>query len=168
MKKVMGAQSLDPTSNAVSLPRAFAIFSLALLLGLCAMGCQSTPSGPAPGSLASVMITNHSLAEIAAATEAVFARNGFRKVGGAANQMTFERPGSGMDNLAYATWMSKGVTVRAVVSLLEQADGSSILACDPQLVEDAGDPFFEDKHKVRRASKGLYQDMMKEIAVQLK
>jgi hypothetical protein len=130
-------------------------------------GCQST-NNPAPDALASVTITNRTPAEIAAATQSVFARNGFE--GGAAgpNQFRFQRPGSRMDNLAYGGVLGGKITVEASVSMRELTAGTMLLVCTARLVADAGEPVFQEDHKVRRLDRESYQKMLNEIQAQLK
>jgi hypothetical protein len=50
----------------------------------------------------------------------------------------------------------------------ELGAGSTVLACNAKLVADAGDPVFQEEHKVRRLDRKPYQKMLNEIQEQLK
>ena len=148
--------------------RGFWGFLLLTWLGLCATGCQSFNS-PAPNSLASVTISNRSIEEITQATQTVFQEKGFTAVDGAPGQFTFERPGDRMNNLAYATYMNNAmVTVRVVVELKPINPTSTVLLCNAWLVENAGNPVFEDDHKVPKIRRRPYEELLKDIRDQLK
>jgi hypothetical protein len=136
-------------------------------LGWLGAGCQSS-SGPGQGSLATVTIADRSLPQIAEATRAVFVLHGYSGGRSGPLQMTFQKPGSRMDTLAYGDLLNKNVTVRAVVAFQELEPGNTLVTCDAEYLENPGDAIFQDTHKVRRLGKGPYQEMLEEIAKRLK
>jgi hypothetical protein len=142
--------------------------ALAAVLGLLFAGCQSFSSNPG-GSLASVTIANRTMPQIATATEAVFASKSFTGGPTGPNQFSFERPGSRMNDLAYGSLVFKEkVTVRVVVTMQPLYDNQILLSCKAWLVEDDGDPVFQDKHRVRPLQKWPYQELLRDIQDKLK
>ena len=139
----------------------------AVLLMLCTSGCslfRPFSSGP----LASVTIWNQPPEKIEDATTAVFVMNGYRSVVSGPNQLTFERPGSTDDNVAYGSLMFKrNVTERVKVSLRPTGDGSTVLSCNASLVENPGDPLGEDTHKIGSNRKEHYERMLNTIRARL-
>jgi len=137
-------------------------------LGLAVTGCQSFNSPPTAGSLTSVTIKGKTVPQIAAATQAVFDNHYFHGGVTAPGQLTFERPGSRMNDLAYGGGMfHETVTIRVVVRVAKLDSQSTLLSCNAWLVEDADDPVFEDNHKVRMLRKWPYEDLLKDIQKQL-
>jgi hypothetical protein len=137
-------------------------------LGLYATGCQSFNS-PTPNSQASVTLTNRSVADIRQAAMTVFVDHGFTGSSPSPYQFIFEHPGSRMNNLAYASFMfNETVTVRVQVDLKPLDASTTVVSCNAWLVEDAGDPTFEDDHRVRKLRKWPYEELLKDIREQLK
>jgi hypothetical protein len=137
------------------------------LLGLCVTGCQSFNDLP-PGNLASVIITNQPMANIANATAAVFATHGFSGGQTGAGQFTYTRLGSRTDNLAYGSYMfDEMVTIKVVVVTKQLTPDSILVGCNAWLVEAENDPVFEDDHKVRQLRKWPYEQLLKDIQTQL-
>ena len=151
----------------LTLKRNFIVAALAGVLGLCATGCQSFSTVPS-GNLASVTITNQSMANVANATAAVFATHGFDGGQTGANQFTFTRPGTRTDNLAYGSYMfDEVVTVKVVVTTRQLTPNSIYVGCSAWLIEAANDPVFQDDHKVRLLRKWPYEQLLKDIQTQL-
>jgi hypothetical protein len=141
--------------------------ALASLLTLLLAACQSFNSPPA-NSLASVTITNRTVSQITAATEAVFAEHYFQGGPSGPGQLTFERPGNRMNNLAYADYFfDEKVTVRVTVTIQPVFGSQVLLSCNAWLVEDAGDAVFEDDHKVRKIRKWPYAKLLADIQKQM-
>jgi len=141
--------------------------ALAGVLALCVTGCQSFSDVPS-GKLASITITNQSMANVADATAAVFASHGFNGGQTAPGQYTYTRPGSRTDNLAYGSFMfDEMVTIKVVVVTKQLTPGSIFVGCNAWLVEADNDPVFEDAHKVRQLRKWPYEQLLKDIQTQL-
>ena len=148
-------------------PAIFAGSVGAVLLLLCASGC-SIFSGFSSGPLASVTILNQTPEKIEEATTAVFVMNGYRTVSAGTSQLTFERPGSTDDNVAYGSLMfSRRVTERVLVSMRPAGEGSTILSCNAILVENPGDSLGEDTHKIGSNRKEPYERMLSSIRARL-
>jgi len=130
-------------------------------------GCQ-TPSGSSDDSLASVTVSNRTMAEINTATLGVFRRNSF--VGGQTSpgQYRFERAGSALNRLAYNDLFGEGVAVRVFVSVTPLDGTSTRISCKAEVVQDPGDPIVEDSYKVRKFQKKPYQDLLNEIQARLR
>jgi hypothetical protein len=140
---------------------------LAGAAGLCLAGCQSFSNAPS-GNLASITVTNQSMANVSNATAAVFATHGFNGGQTGANQFTFTCPGSRTDNLAYGSYMfDEVVTVKVVVLTKQLTTNSIYVGCNAWLVENANDPVFQDDHKVRMLRKWPYEQLLKDIQAQL-
>jgi hypothetical protein len=137
-----------------------------LLLALGA-GCQNFKDPP-DNNLASVIVTNRTPAQISGAVQTVFATHYFQGGPAGVNRWVYQRPGSRMDNLAYANFFfNQKVTVRVTVNAEPVHGGRFLLSCNAALVEDASDPAFRDSHQVRSPQKGPYQQLLKEIQTQL-
>ena len=140
---------------------------LAGVLGLCVTGCQSFSNVPS-GKLASVTITNQSMANIATAIATVFTSHGFSGGPTGANQFTYTCPGSRTDNLAYGSYMfDEMVTIKVVVTTKQLASNSIYVGCNAWLIEGANDAVFQDAHQVRQLRKWPYEQLLKDIQAQL-
>ena len=141
---------------------------LVAALGLGVTGCQSFKAGPPPGALASVTITNRSVADVTQAARAVFAVHGFEEVASGPGQFTFERAGTRMNNLAYGSEMfNEVVTIRVIVTVTPLNLADTAVSCAAWLVEAADDPVFQDDHKVRKLRKWPYEQLLNDIKGQL-
>jgi hypothetical protein len=130
-------------------------------------GCQTFNSPPANG-LASVTITNRTMPQIASAIQEVFATHYFQGGQTGPHEFTYERAGSRMNNLAYGSYMfNEKVTVRVKVNVQPAYGGQFLLSCNAALVEDAGDPIFQDSHQVRLLRKWPYEELLRDIRTQL-
>lgn len=147
--------------------RAWIWILLAPVMLAWAAGCQSFKNPP-DNNLASVIITNRTMAQISGAVQTVFETHYFTGGPSGPGQFTYERPGSRMNNLAYANFMfDEKVTVRVNVNVQPVYGGQFILSCNAALVEDAGDPVFKDTHHVRSLQKWPYEQLLKDIKTQL-
>jgi hypothetical protein len=143
---------------------AIAIFVLAgLWLG--ATGCQSF-KGSAPGFLASITITNHSMTEITNAMATVFVVNGFNGGKTGTNEFTYRRPGSTADQIAYGSYMfQETVSVKMEVTLQPITTNWIRLGCNAWRVKSESDMTFSESYKVM--GKGPYEEMLKDIQTRL-
>lgn len=144
----------------------------AALLACCVTlfaGCQSPSGGKGKRGFASVAIPNRSPEEVVRATVAVFRADGYRDVLASPDDMIFEKTGTGWNQAAYGGWTdAKPVTVRVRAGVDAQADGTSRLWCEAYMVGDAGHSLFEEEHKLTSVRRGPYQDLLNQVAAQLK
>lgn len=144
-------------------------FSLSLACGLFGAGCHL--GQPASASFASVTISGKSAAEIRDATVAVFRQDGYR-ASAAGQQLIFEREGSRANTISrdglVAAQAGAATLVRVRVELVDLGSGSYRLQCQAYMVSSAGDAFFEDEHRLANFRSEPYQDLLDEVAKQLK
>jgi hypothetical protein len=153
-------------SGSVHLRRVGQVFGTAILsLGL--IGCQSFNSPPST-NLASVKIQNQPGQVIQQATIAVFRDHYFTLMTDSPGQLVFTRPGSKWDNIAYGDFMDEKTTIRVKVAITPLDSSTTLLACNAQIVSNAGDDVLEDDHKVPGYQKGPYQDLLNEVQARLK
>ena len=139
----------------------------ASLLVLLLAGCRSFNSPPT-NNLASVTINNRTMPQIATAIQTVFATHYFQGGKTGPYEFTYERPGNRMNNLAYGSYFfDEKVTVRVVVKVRPVYGTQYLMSCNAALVEDEGDPVFQDSHRVRMLRKWPYERLLKDIQAQL-
>ena len=84
------------------------------------------------------------------------------------NQFTYKRAGSSMDNLAYGSYMfDHPVTLKVVVTTRQQTPDLIVVGCNAWLVEAENDPVFQENHPVHSLRKGPYEELLKEIKMQV-
>jgi hypothetical protein len=131
------------------------------------VGCQSA-NQPGSASHASVQIKGHSLAEIQQAATAVFGEAGYaRTLGGEANEMVFERPGSRRDALKWGGWEGKGVTMRVKVWFTQSVPGTYLLQADAYAIDNA-DTSFPTERRNLLLNRRPYQKLLDDVAKRLK
>jgi len=143
--------------------------TLALLASM-TTGCSSL-SKPASASFASVVIANHSAAEIWDATTAVFREAGYTgHIDGA--QHVFDREGSRWNTLSrdgLVAAQAGAVTIERVrVELVDLSEGSLRLQCHAFIVSDPGDSFFAEEHKLADFRGRPYQKLLDDVVKRLK
>ncbi|MBI3852008.1 MAG: hypothetical protein HY298_17255 [Verrucomicrobia bacterium] len=137
----------------------------ALLASWVLAGCQSPPPA-AEGSLAWVEIDGRTGAEIRQATVEVFKDESYRLKTNTVLQVTFEKPGGAVNNLAYGGWDS-GVTIRVIVHVNVQNNGSHLLHCTVFRVRDPGDRSVEEARPIH-LGRGPYQELLKRVKEKLR
>ena len=153
----------------LSRPRlAFVAASIALV-AITVTGCHL--GQPAAASFASVTISGKSRGEIRDATIAVFRENGYQ-VFGSSQGLTFEKEGSKANSIARDGFVSShygAVTIiRVRAELVDLGKGAQRLQCQAYMVSGAGDSFFENESRLANFRGGPYQDLLDEVAKQLK
>jgi hypothetical protein len=123
-------------------------------------GCR-TPPPAGSGSLAWVEIAGRTSAEIRQTVNTIFQEDGYHLVTNSAWATIFEKPGSGLNNLADGGWFS-GVTVRVSVHISPQSNASYLLHCDAFMVRDAGDRSVEEARKIH-FKRGPYQKLLNRV-----
>jgi hypothetical protein len=139
------------------------------LLALFAAGCGSTK--PASASFASVVIRGHEPAAITKATVAVFQEDGYT-ARAAEGQLIFEKEASRMTNIAYeglgGAHYGAQTLVRVKVSLVDVGAGAYRLQGQTYIIENAGDTFFTEEHKLKNIRSRPYQALLEAVAARLK
>jgi hypothetical protein len=137
--------------------------SIALLASLLLGGCR-TPPPAGDGSLAWVEISGGTPARIREAVTAVFRQDGYQRITGSEPATVFEKPGSGMNNVAYGGWTSK-ITIRVSVEVDSQVNGTQLVHCQAFMVRNAGD-HVEDSQRIH-FRRGPYQDLLNRVKVRV-
>ena len=143
----------------------YSISTLGSLLALfCLAGCR-TPPPAGEGSLAWVEIAAHTGEEIRRTTVEVFKERGYRLKTNSVVAATFEKSGGALNNLAYGGWDS-GVTIRVIVHVSVQKNGTHLLHCEAFRVRDAGDRSVEDARPIHFRG-GPYQELLNRVKEKL-
>ena len=136
-------------------------------LYMCTTGCQ-TVNGPPAGNLASVTITNQSMASVDQAIAGVFASHGFEGGQTASGQFNYNRLGSRINNLAYGTYMFEEIiTVQVEVNVSQTTPNTILIGCKAWLAEGNSDPVFGDGPTTRPLRKWPYTQLLQDIQTQL-
>lgn len=140
----------------------FKLTGIALLLGIFAAGtgCQ-TQDGAVAGPLASVMITNQTLASVQSAVADVFAENGFLGGQSGANEFTYTRIGANPAGVANS--VNDTARVKAVVTTSQAANGNITVACNAWLLDSGLSPAFQNRRQTQAIRKWPYQQMLNEV-----
>jgi len=135
------------------------VFAVALLSG-CQTGPKSTP-------LISVIITNQPEAAIVNAVDAVFVSHGYSGGRVGANQFSFHRTATSGDNLPAGDYeFDSIVTLWAILSIAPIDSNSTLLCCEPSLVEGTADSPYGGGKTVHQVRKAPYEQMLKEVRAQ--
>jgi len=149
-------------------PLVTALFPLMTLLAC--TGCGTT-KGPASASFASVIIQNHSEAEIGAATTQVFAADGYRGGPSGPGQMLFEREASRATTLAregmVGTAYGAQSFIRVRVETVELPGNQYRLQCKAYTVSGGSDPFFQNEVAYANFRSGPWQSLLNKVKKQL-
>jgi hypothetical protein len=142
-------------------------FSFVLVLVL-ASGCSSL-NKPSGASFASVVIANHSPAEIRQVTSDVFMSAGYHSRVSAGGNLVYEREGTRKQQIAHGGWLDDhSITERVRAEIVSLPDGTQRLQCKAFIVEDAGDTRFESEKRLANIRSGPYQRLLDEVASKLK
>jgi len=148
-----------------------AVLSAIGLLGLVffgTAGCQSI-NGSTDNDLASVNVVNVPMTAVQAAVTNVFLAHAFAGGPSGTNQFTFRRPAGKMDRLAYGSSMfDQPVIVRVVVATRQQTPTVIVVGCNAAVVVAENDSVFQEVHPVGMFGKSTYEDLLKEVKLQLR
>ena len=75
----------------------------------------------------------------------------------------YERPANMMKDLAYGGLVSSGVWERAFLDIHDEKHGVYRIECNVLIVENNGDPFFEDRTKVLKLFGRQYQRLLRQV-----
>ena len=127
-------------------------------------GCQT---GPKTTPLISVIITNQPEPAIANAVDAVFVSHGYSGGRVGPNQFSYHRTATSGDNLlAGDDQFDSIVTLWAIVSIAPIDAHSTLLCCEPSLVEGSFDSPYGGGRTVHQVRKAPYELMVKEVRAQ--
>ena len=144
---------------------------LGLLLALAAAGCASLDE-PASASFASVVIPGRSPEEIAAATEKVFADDGFSGTALGLGGLVFEKEASRARTMSRAglvgTHDGQRTLIRVRAEIVPLPEGSHRLQCRAYDVTGSGDAFFDDEVALSPLRSGPYRSLLGKVAKALK
>lgn len=142
-----------------------ATLALTLSVGLGA-GCASTKEGP-PQVLASVEVPARPPAQLSAVALEVFHAHGYNLAQQTKRQLTFEKPASKWDSLAYGNWMAgEKVWQRVTLLVVPENESFSRLDCDGRLITNKGEA-LEEPVKFGHLKHAPLQEMLQEIAARL-
>ena len=157
-------------SHSVSTLRLFRHLPLACLLLLLGAGCHLGRPGSA--SFASVPIQNHPVAEINTTLVKVFRAHGYTGYVDSPTALSFEREGTRGEDISYngvvGAHYGGRTLVRVKTEIVDLGAGASRLQCQAYMVRAAGDSFYEEEIRVANFRSGPYQDILNEVAKQLK
>ena len=137
-------------------------------IGLGMTGCQSFPQGPADDSTASVKVFNRTTDQILTVTRKVFLAHGFYQTSAVGNQITFERPGTTADKMAYGSYMfDQTVNLRVIVTVKPIDSTNTLVGCKAWQVQSGAGGVIDDTHEVLGLRKRPYEDLMDKIKEQL-
>jgi hypothetical protein len=142
--------------------------SLAILLAV--TGCGTT-KGPASASFASVIIQNHTEAEIIATTTQVFAADGYKGGPSGLGQMLFEKEASRATTLGreglVGTAYGAQTFIRVRVETVELPGRQYRLQCKAYTVSGGSDPFFQNEVAYANFRSGPWQSLLNKVKKQL-
>jgi hypothetical protein len=142
---------------------------LPMLAGLyiCTTGCQSL-NNSSPATMASVTITNQSMASVGQAIAGVFASKGYEGGQTSSGQFNYNRLGSRINNLAYGTYMfEETITVKVQVNVSQTSPNTILIGCQAWLVEGYDNTVFGDGPMIRPLRKWPYAQLLQDIQRQL-
>ena len=143
------------------------ILLLALGLVVLGTGC-ATSKASVSNRMASIVVTNVSSEQIAAAVNTVFKKHSFEEGKAEEDELVFQRPGSFMSGLVYGDWYSGGVWERVKVYQRELDAGRTVVECDGYMVQEHDDPMFQNEKREYKTKKGHLRDLLNEVAKELK
>jgi hypothetical protein len=140
---------------------------LALAVVVLTTGCQTTKP-VVSNRMASIVVTNVSSEQIEAAVNTVFKNHSFEEGKAEDDELVFQRPGTFMSGMIYGDWYSGGVWERIKIYQRELEAGRTVVECDGYMVQEHEDPLFQNEKKQHKTKKGHLQDLLNEVAQELK
>lgn len=125
---------------------------------------QGLFSGRAQGTV-SADATRTTLERVTSAAKKVFIDDGFKVASESATKIVFERPARLGKDIAYSGFANEeGSWERVEVLISDQGNGNFQLGCNPFIVTDKGDDFFEDQEQVLKMFAGEYRRLLNRVA----
>jgi hypothetical protein len=144
---------------------------LAVLLAFAALvlttGCHTTRNSVS-NRMASIVVTNASSEQIEAAIDTVFKNHSYEEGRAEEDELVFQKPGSFMNGLVYGDWYSGGVWERIKIYQRELDPARTVIECDGYMVQEHEDPMFQKEKREYKTKKGHLQDLLNEVAKELK
>jgi hypothetical protein len=114
--------------------------------------------------MASVVVTNRSPEQIAAAITEVFEKHDYEAARSYGDELVFERRGTFMNDMVYGDWYSGGVWERVKIYQREVQPGETAVECDAYMIQGHGDPLFEKQRKRYKKHQHYCQRLLEEAA----
>jgi hypothetical protein len=137
-----------------------------LLCWITAVGCRST--GQADSTiLASVVLRGNTPGQIGQVTREVFQKHEYTVAEAGLDRLVFEKKGSGMNNLAYGSWLpDEPIWVRVRASIVSVGEEAFRLQCRAWLVRDRGSA-AEEEIRIGHMHHRPYDELLGEVAARL-
>jgi hypothetical protein len=159
------ARRAAPPLRILGNTRAFLVL-LAIATAVLTSGCRS-PRALVSNRMASIIVTNQSPEQIAAAIRVVFKQHGYEEGKGEEEELVFQKPGSFTSGMVYGDWYSGGVWERIKTYLRELDSTRTVVECDGYMVQQHEDPLFQKEKKEYKTKKGHLQKLLDEVAREL-
>jgi hypothetical protein len=143
---------------------------LLVILAAAAGGCSSLDK-PNSASFASVVISNHTPAQIKADATTVFEQNGYQLVGHIGDDLVFQRDATRGETISYAGLVGAHegamIVIRVRVNVFVKDANSYWLACKAYAVSNPGQPVFENSTPLLNFQSGSYQKLLDQVLADL-
>jgi hypothetical protein len=136
-----------------------------LLLATIAAGFGCQTQGGASGPLASVAISNQSLANVQKTIASVFARHGFLGGQSGANEFTYTRIGA--NPVGGPNSFNDIARVKAVVTTLPSTNDTITVACNAWLLDTGMNPALQGRQPTPSIRRWPYQQLLNEVKTDL-
>jgi hypothetical protein len=140
----------------------FVAAGVSLLLGV---GCISQSKSETGGFL-TVVVHARTHDQVRDTTALVFREHGYRVVQNGWGKLVFEKEGTTMEKIAYASLMDGVAWIRVKVSLYDVSADTFRLESQAFAVRGKGEA-LEEEVKLTKMSRGRFKDMMSEIEKRL-
>jgi hypothetical protein len=133
-------------------------------------GCSSLDK-PSSASFASVVIINHTPAQIKANATIVFEQYGYQLVGKIGDDLVFQRDATRGETISYAGLVGAHegamIVMRVRVNVLQKDANSYWLSCKAFAVSNPGQPVFENSTPLFHFQNGPYQKLLDQVLADL-
>ena len=117
----------------------------------------------APTRFAAVEIHGNTPGQVREVTEEVFRANGYQLAEVGHSQMTFEKPGTKMNNIAYGNWISETpIWIRVQVAIVPTGEAACLVHCQAWYLRDKGGA-TEEQIQLSKLRRGPYQKLLDEV-----
>ena len=97
----------------------------------------------------------------------VFSENLYKTAEAKAQSLTFERPGSTMDDIKYGGFFEDNIWVRVKVTISRYGDKTHLVEADAFIIRHYDEGFFEEEQKLYKINNGPYKKLLKEVQARL-
>ena len=138
-------------------------FGWLLLAGVASLtGCQTADHADT-GEMASVIISDHTPADIQQATARVFLLNGYEQT----DRLTFEKQGTAWDTAAYGGWSAGPVWIKVRAYITSPSADTGILSCNAFIVTDRHQAAMEHEQKLSHSHRSECEKILNQIKARL-